>query len=149
MLSAVVLVGCREYVGDCVGCSGLSWVPRGRVVVSDVPRSGLSDAARVWAASASRSSLGCSWVRGAAACSTGCRQGSSRVVGVRCPLPTWARQKLFPSGFSRTHVDSGTCSDRLTTNHKEPYGEMSPAVIVACGQPEFLKRRGKAYLNAH
>lgn len=65
------------------------------------------------------------------------------------PLSTGARQKINPSVFSRTQVDSGACFDRLTTGHKSPFVEMSPHVIVAYGQPHFVGVQVGKDLNAY
>ncbi|MFK4637129.1 hypothetical protein ABIA52_000018 [Paenarthrobacter histidinolovorans] len=62
--------------------------------------------------------------------------GFGSVVWCACPSSTWARQKLFPSGFSRTHVDDGT----LRPVCAQPPGRLVAfglrLVTGGCAQPQ-------------
>lgn len=60
---------------------------------------------------------------------------------LRLPSPTWARQKLFPSGFSRTHVDDGTHLSGCTQSPAHRQQVCPPRAAGDHVQPLFLRGR--------
>ena len=148
-LGAVGWVGCRECVGGGVLCGRSGCVPRVGVWSGWVSRARFGDAAGRCAAEAGR--LRCGSAPGVVA---GCvpRAGlSGFLFGGWGPFSPIHRctAKDIPPVFSRTHVDSGSFSDRLTTGHKSPFVGKSPHVIVACGQPIFSGVQVRKDSNAY